>query len=1637
VCGVSFAAYTEDEIRQMSIKTISNSDSFDMLGHPMNGGLYDPAMGPIAQRDKCKTCGLLGLHCPGHMGHIELPLPVYHPAFFGKMFQMLRSVCFCCHKLRVPDVETTLVVRQLKLLEFGLLIEAKELEKVRDGAAQNISDDPEEEEPTRQAHNAVHDVESAIDAFYLKALADAGIALDAKPPRNKRFTHVNKFQDEVKHGYMANCVKSRTCAHCSAIARTLITEGQKKIIAKPLAQRHATSMIDKGLQEVFLGEGGNAVEADEAAEGSDSDDSDGALVTETAAPTRSKWKQQRIVTPDVAQEHLKQLWRTEGAIIAKLFGLADTTHGPGGILFMTVIPIPGCRFRPPSVMGDQTFENPHTVKLVEILKACKLINAFDHSTMDATRFTNTWIKLQECVNVMVDGGMGGVDEVGGIKQVLEKKEGLFRMHMMGKRVNYACRSVIGPDPLIAPHEVGIPGVFSTKLTYPESVTSFNAHVLRDAVINGPDVHPGATHVEDVFGRLQVLSKTDKAAREAVAAELSTPPAAGDAHLKKKYPSKRVMRHIKNGDYVLVNRQPTLHKSSLMAHQARILLGERTLRLHYANCKTYNADFDGDEMNVHMPQSEVARAEAANIAFASTQYISLGGEPLRGLIQDHIVSALRMLCKDGWYDRDMYQQLIYHAVGDNMGRVILEPPAMIKPKRMWTGKQLVTTMLSNLCKGKVGMTLSGKSQTNNEWSAGTKGPLTDIEGLPEGAFQDEFELEGEGKILFRDGYFITGVLDKKQIGAAKKGFIHTIQELYGNDAAGAMLSMLSKLFTQMLKVQAITFGVEDVLLTPEADATRRELIVKAKACGPKEAAAYTNTKSADPRVLLGNIETIFRDEKQMAALDSVMMQANALHQNDIVSATCPAGLAKPFPRNHLQAMIQTGAKGSSVNATQISSMLGQQALEGKRVPVMISGKTLPSYTAFDPSAISGGMITGRFLTGIKPQDYYFHCMAGREGLVDTAVKTSRSGYLQRCLIKHLEDMTVQYDLTVRDADGAVVQFLYGEDGLDVSKTAQLDNFDFMAENYTGLLDKFAARNLDALFKGKYATKAQKVVKKAMAKPSKYSPALSELPPHRYFGCVSEKYQAQIESHIAKHADENGVVRSTSKTTVDDKKLTELALLKSYRSLVDPGEAVGVLAAQAIGEPSTQMTLNTFHFAGRSDMNVTLGIPRLREVLMTASPRIKTPIITANILKHAKAIEQASKLADRLRRVTLAEVLQSVKVSHHLTPNRGGFRNRMYKVRLQMIPKSESKKQFAISQARVMDRVENWLSDDFIGIFKKGLAEARDEAIRIQDETNEKAAEDQSKSKTAPSQEELLSDSEDADSEAEDAGDADGTLETTRRNRRLQGGGYEKDSSDEEDGADSDDDVDSDDEAAAGDAMAMAVASPAKSKKKNSERRTAMMDRSKGLVEDYTYDDDEDWCEVTYKVASNMDQILFVSLIETLASKVIIRAVDGINRCSLSDNTGKNPDAPNQFNVDGIALRELWRHPKCIDVNSIRTNNVFTMLEIYGVEAARAQIVNEVNGVFAVYGINVNPRHMSLIADSMTQAGGYNAMNRMGLRANASPLLKMSFETTFDFLRTATLTGEHDELNSSSARIVLGQPSRGGTGSFGLYNYLGNA
>ena len=436
---------------------------------------------------------------------------------------------------------------------------------------------------------------------------------------------------------------------------------------------------------------------------------------------------------------------------------------------------------------------------------------------------------------------------------------------------------------------------------------------------------------------------------------------------------------------------------------------------------------------------------------------------------------------------------------------------------------------------------------------------------------------EGKVLFYNGELLCGVLDKSQFGATDYGLIHSIYELYGSEIAGKLLGILSRLFTKFLQHRAFTCRMDDLTLTTDGDSSRRDLLNKGKNLGLEGAMenfpSLTNTPASEKQPALRTfLQDVLRDDSKMAGLDMTVKKKLAGLTKSIADACMPHGLQRKFPHNHMQMMTQSGAKGSAVNAQQISCALGQQELEGRRVPVMVSGKTLPSFKAFETAAIAGGYVASRFLTGVKPQEFYFHCMAGREGLIDTAVKTSRSGYLQRCLIKHLEGIHVHYDNTVRGSDSSVYQFHYGGDALDVTRQKHLYQFEFSARNEWTLLSRYKPQEvLDVLKDSDEAIEHMKVNLKRKNDPSKGSPmdpTMSNYNASRDIGAISEKFAEKVAEYIKTNPDhllkeKHGkapVWLANKKHGISHTRFRMLMNVKYMRSMVDPGESVGLLASQ---------------------------------------------------------------------------------------------------------------------------------------------------------------------------------------------------------------------------------------------------------------------------------------------------------------------------------------------------------------------------------------------------------------------------------------------------------------------------------------------
>ncbi|TPX13246.1 uncharacterized protein E0L32_006446 [Thyridium curvatum] len=1690
--SVEFTFLSAEEIRSMSVRRIENESTFDTLLNPVPGGLYDPALGSWGDA-LCTTCNLGQLLCPGHPGHIELPVPVYHPVFMDQVLRLLRAECVYCHRFRLRAKDLNRYVCKLRLLQHGLLHEARHIDAIgEDNLGLDIPG-------VSQDHisEAGDDLDAAVDgairarnAYVHNAIMSHQISLG--DIRKGKHEGASEMRRELVKEFLKEVVASRQCASCSGISPSYRKDRFVKIFEKPLTPKEQAKMAagrfklrdalslrqkpkqapsgyhsDEAIADVDQASSDDA-ETDGTEESEDGEDldEDGNIVKQPPDnSTRNVDKippRHRYISAQEVLERLRLLFDKEQEILHLVYNskpvLKKTFRVTPEMFFLQTILVPPNRYRPEARTGDSQIAEASQNSLYKMimrasLKVAQISREITGESLDRaerlgarqprdiTALHEAWTELQDCVNSLIDRnknpvqGQAAKRNEEGIKQKLEKKEGLFRKNMMGKRVNYAARSVISPDPNIETNEIGVPPVFARKLTYPEPVTSHNFKDLQQAVINGVDKWPGASGIENENGQIINLRTKSLEDRVSLANQLLAPTNNNFSGMR----NKKVHRHLTNGDVVLMNRQPTLHKPSIMGHRVRVLPGEKTIRMHYANCNTYNADFDGDEMNMHFPQNEVARAEALQLADTDHQYLSgTAGKPLRGLIQDHLSVSVALCNKDTFFDKGSYQQLIYSALRPESGhitgeRIELLPPAIIKPVPRWTGKQIISTILKNTRpKGSGDLWMTGKTQIPaDRW----------------GAHSEEYH------VLFRDGQFITGILDKSQLGPSSGGFVHSVHEVYGPAVAGKLLSSMGRLLTKYLNMRAFSCGMDDLRLTPEGEANRKTRLEAASQVGLRVAASYVsldaqNVTSSDPG-LLERLEEVMRDDSKQEGLDMLMNSASGDVSSKVTKTCLPLGLEKQFPKNQMQAMTVSGAKGGLVNANLISCNLGQQVLEGRRVPLMVSGKSLPCFPAFDTDVRAGGYIVSRFLTGIRPQEYYFHHMAGREGLIDTAVKTSRSGYLQRCLIKGMEGLEVAYDTSVRDSDGTLVQFLYGEDGLDVTKQKYLTDFGFLLNNLGSQLSyvKFTDPQTNTLFdhRDEFMKQMKNRIKKARISPA-LAPLNSEVNVVRHAFATSEKYFETMTQYVKDNKD--GLIKekgdkqggTQGKPRMGKKAVEKVFVAKYLRSLVEPGEAIGIVAGQSVGEPSTQMTLNTFHLAGHSAKNVTLGIPRLREILMTASAHISTPAMTLYLNEELSA-EDGQRFAKSISVLPLSHVLDKVTVRERVGKGKGYALAKMFDVRLKFFPSNEYTQAYAIVKADVLATVEKKLLPNLRKLLDKEMKQrqgGKDSAAMP--EVGVKSGVVEMASTNA---DENAAFDEDGD---DDEGDDDATNAKQRQNRTEAVSYGPNDDEDDaiqkrmEQEATSDDEELPEDEGFVGSPQSPRENDDFEDEGagKTSDRaqsREARVKNNNPHVSQFRCDEARgEWCEFTLEFAVTMPKILMLNIVQDAVRKSLVQQIDGIGSCTfVPDEKTTDPRTGLEYlaavvHTQGANIRAMQRYGDYLNPNRISTNDIVAVLNIYGVEACRSNIIRELSNVFQSHGIGVDNRHLNLIGDYMTRNGGFTPFNRMGLSGNVSPFTKMSFETTLAFLKDAVLDGDWDDLTTPSSRLVMGRLGKTGTGSF---------
>ena len=1766
ISSVSFSFYDAKEAREISVKRVTNPVLFDGLNNPVIDGLYDPAFGPIEQFGVCSTCGLSQHHCPGHFGHIDLVVPVYHPLLFPTVTKVLRCVCLNCHKFKMHTERVKMFKERLDLIDSGQLERAADVGqwKLSKSTMRELSEIEEENRKDREKTRKEEDGEAPemMDLRETNFMPKLDSLTRKKTKRGDQCvplewtTSAATAKRELIDSFFQSVPKLR-CENCKAFGPVLSTEGSTKIYRKPLPKKQLITNLANAIDVDFsmkqLAKAASAEGADElvdsstmaemtggtvvegktnnrktkksssdrnsddssssSSEDDDDDDDDDSSSTDSEEDNYDEGRikerptKPMYVTPIEAREVLRRLWGNEFEWCSRVWCAngrdqsSDLTterqnSNPNRFFCQTIL-VPPPKLRPPSKMGDMVFEHPQNTHLCAIIQAnLSLTELFrtpptvpEPPEVRASRAVRAWLAIQGGVNRLMDATKADQiqDRVGiGIRQQLEKKQGLFRMNMMGKRVNYAARSVISPDPYLGTGEIGVPPVFAKTLTFPELVTPHNVELMRELVERGADEHPGANAVEDERGRIINLARFSKEKRRAIAKTLLSVSAAKDADGRPL--ARKVYRHLRNGDIMLTNRQPTLHKPGILAHCARVLPGQRTIRMHYANCSTFNADFDGDEINLHFPQDHQARAEAYQIVKAEEQfYAPTDGKPLRGLIQDHICSAVLLTCKDRFYNKEGFSQIVYASLvelcdSENLS-IKLPPPTIHKPRRLWTGKDVIRTILDHVAYQRPGVTLKHSCKTPHTfWGS-----------------------EEEGELIVRQNYICTGVVDKNAFG--KFGLIHAVAELHGKQIAGKLLSVLSRLLTLFLQQHGFTCGMDDLVLVAESEELRVKELSKAGAAAKSAAESFVQVKDVPEIALSAAVSARVTERPDCeAALDA--RSSGALNQvtSSTVKVCLPSGTKKPFHRNCLSLMTMSGAKGSMVNFSQIAAALGQQELEGRRVPRMASGKTLPCFAPFDCDPRAGGYISDRFYSGLRPQEYYFHCMAGREGLVDTAVKTSRSGYLQRCLVKNLEGLKVHYDHTVRDVDGTIVQFLYGDDGIEVSKGVYAKEFAFALEN----VESLKLQNESALieFDGSSSKKKNSNAEDAfMDKKTKSWPdvprnATSILEHEKQYsqftslGVLPEKFAKDLDEFLnVTHGNlSDKEFEQTHKIT--RKQFAKIMNLKFIASMASPGEAVGVIAAQSVGEPSTQMTLNTFHFAGRGEANVTMGIPRLRELLMAASRKPTLPVMTMPLRKDKMAKKYAERLASRLRKVIFAELVQDLSCKTHFYTDApsDGCKVRVCEVKVTMrCPDEFSKAKGSVTFEEMEACFKNTYLAELYAIIKKECKKRAEQSADVQivklrqhsatglaDKTNDvdddynggdrNASDDEGRpkkkgndnKKNAQERIENENDASDEDnsddeegakadlrkaerdeeaygdddkvnagefSDEDDAQIAKKTKKSSSAKKKKKASSNDNDNGNSSDSSSSSSDSDNSDQT-----ELTKSATTASKRKKSSTNESASSNEYGGLRQDLSDIQDTvivDATAKTFTVALEFDLatplLLMQNLLDSAAAKSNIRYTKGIGGVFV---VGDELDGSLAVQCDGVSFDAAFANEDLVDVNRIKANDVWQVRLTLGVEAARRTLVDEISGVFGAYGIGVDARHLSLISDFMCQQGGYRPFSRVGINDSTSPFLKMTYETATAFLTEAAVRGDVDKLTNPSAAIVMGKMINLGTGSIGL-------
>jgi DNA-directed RNA polymerase subunit A' len=661
-------------------------------------------------------------------------------------------------------------------------------------------------------------------------------------------------------------------------------------------------------------------------------------------------------------------------------------------MVLTVLPVPPVQVRPSITLeSGERSEDDLTHKLVDVLRINQRLR--ENRDMGAPQLVveDLWELLQYHVTTYFDNQTSGIPParhrsgrpLKTLAQRLKGKDGRFRSNLSGKRVNFSARTVISPDPLLSINEVGVPIEVARGLTVPLEVTVHNQEVAKELTRRGPAPAPdeagryrcGVNYLVREDGqRIKVMEKNAEACAELVT------------------PGSIVERQLLDGDIVLFNRQPSLHRMSMMAHFVRIL-PHKTFRFNLCDCPPYNADFDGDEMNLHVLQSQEARAEAKVLMKVEEHILSPRyGGPIIGMLHDHITAAFLLTYQNPTFNRAEVTYLL-----SKLNYTIPPPAGKDKDgEPYWTGKQLFSLTLPT------DLTIEFRS---NIWARCDCSPLN---------------CKHDAYVVIENGVLKAGAIDKKAIAYEKGAVLDAIARNNGMPRARQFLDEMSRLAITAIALKGLSTGIDDEDV-------------------PQNALTEILEALADARTRVNDLVTQYRKgELEQMPGRSLEETLEVMVRRELGQARDTAGdIAGRYLglENPAVILAKSGARGSMLNLTQMAGAVGQQSVRGERLLRGYVHRTLPHYERGDLGADARGFVSSSYKRGLSPQEYFFHSMGGRESLVDTAVRTSRSGYMQRRLINALEDLKVAEDGTVRNTAGTVIEYKYGEDGIDPTRSYQ--------------------------------------------------------------------------------------------------------------------------------------------------------------------------------------------------------------------------------------------------------------------------------------------------------------------------------------------------------------------------------------------------------------------------------------------------------------------------------------------------------------------------------------------------------------------------------------------------------------------------